>query len=111
MERVGGRGGTACLRGTPEESYGHYDITLTGNLPVPRAPEIEEGLAKNTPPPPDFPNPDRHTVTLRALLCLCAVVRNQHTEMQSCPMKTMFTTLIGTNYQHVRRTKTDIHDG
>lgn len=48
---VGGEG-----EGTPEESDGCNDITITGNLPVPRATENNEGFVRNTPPPPKSPD-------------------------------------------------------
>lgn len=54
-EKWGGEGGVAggeeCTA-TPEESDGYNVITITGNLPVPCAPENVEGLVRNPPPPP-----------------------------------------------------------
>lgn len=51
-----GGGGQIWGGGTPEESDGCNDITITGNLPVPRATENNEGFVRNTPPPPKSPD-------------------------------------------------------
>lgn len=52
----GGRCGEEEGGATPEESDGCNDITITGNLPVPRATENNEGFVRNTPPPPKSPD-------------------------------------------------------
>lgn len=51
-----GAGGVGGGFATPEESDGCNDITITGNLPVPRATENNNGFVRNTPPPPKFPD-------------------------------------------------------
>lgn len=49
---VGGVGGGDEEGATPEESDGCNDITITGNLPMPRAPEMKGGFGRERSRPP-----------------------------------------------------------
>lgn len=54
MEREAVGEGGGCTA-TPEESDSYNDITITGNLPVPRASENEEGLVRSSAPTSKLP--------------------------------------------------------
>lgn len=58
-----GAGGGEDCTATPEESDSYNDITIAGNLPVPRACENEEGLVRSSPPPPNSLSSPQHVHT------------------------------------------------